>query len=427
MLDIRVFRDNADAVRTGLSSRGRDASVVDEVVKLDLKHRELLSMIEGLRAESNAASKQISEMKKVGEDADEVITRMRDVREQIKSGEADLVATDEALEAALLGIPNLPDASCPMGASEDDNVEVRHWGEIPEFSFEPKTHWDLGTELGILDFETASKLAGARFSLFRGAGAAMERALISFMIDLHVMNHGYIEIAPPYLATRDIMKGTGQVPAMEEDMFRIAGHELFLIPTAEVPLCNYHAGDILEADVLPVRYTAYTPCFRAEAGAAGKDTKGLIRRHQFDKVEMAILCRPEDAADELEKLTAAAEDVLKALELPYRVLELCTADIGPNAVKTYDPEVWMPGMGRFVEISSCSNCTDYQARRTGTRFRPEPGAKPELVYMLNGSGLAAGRTFAAILENHQQEDGSVRVPAALRPYMNGLERIEPRA
>jgi len=425
MLDIRLFRDQPDAVKGGLSSRGRDSSVVDDVARLDNELRSLRTEIEQLKGESNRVSKEISKIKQGGGDAAELVERMREVREKVKAGDGRIGELEGEIEGKLLLIPNLPDASCPKGESENDNVECRRWGEPPELGFEPKTHWELGAELGILDFETASKLSGARFALFRGAGAAMERGLISFMIDMHVQKHGYTEIFPPFLATRETMQHTGQVPGMEEDMFRIADRDLFLIPTAEVPLCAYHAGEMMDGDLLPIRYTAYTPCFRAEAGAAGKDTKGLIRRHQFDKVEMAILCRPEDSFDELEKLTAQAEEVLQALGLHYRVLELYTADIGPNAVKTYDPEVWMPGMGRYAEISSCSNCTDYQARRANIRFRREKGSRPEFPHLLNGSGLAVGRTFAAIVENYQQADGSVLIPEALRPYMNGMERIQP--
>jgi len=425
MLDIRLFRDRPDAVREGLRSRGRDSSIVDEVIRLDAERRELLASLEQLKGESNRVSKEISALKKEGKSDDDRVERMRQVREEIRAGDSRLADLSAEVEAALLRIPNLPDPACPKGESEADNVEVKRWGEIPTLDFEPKAHWDLGPELGVLDFDIASKLAGARFALFRGPGAAMERALISYMISLHVTNHGYTEISPPFLATRQAMQCTGQVPAMEEDMFRVANSELFLIPTAEVPLCGYHANEILDGDQLPIRYTGYTPCFRAEAGAAGRDTKGLIRRHQFDKVEMAVYCKPEDSPAELQRLLAAAEDVLQGLELPYRVLELCTADIGPNAVRTYDPEVWMPGMGRFVEISSCSDCSDYQARRGQVRFRREPGGRPEFVHLLNGSGLAVGRTFAAILENYQQADGSVVVPKALRPFMGGLERITP--
>lgn len=425
MLDIRLFRDQPDAVREGLRSRGRDSSVVDEVIRLDAQRRELLASLEQLKSESNRVSKEISALKKEGKSGDDQVERMRQVRDEIKAGDSRLADLSAEIEAALLRIPNLPDPACPKGKSEADNVEVRRWGETPVFDFEPKAHWDLGPELGILDFDTASKLAGARFALFRGAGAAMERALISYMIHLHVAHHGYTEISPPFLATRQAMQCTGQVPAMEEDMFRVTNSDLFLIPTAEVPLCGYHANEILDGSQLPIRYTGYTPCFRAEAGAAGRDTKGLIRRHQFDKVEMAVYCKPEDSPAELQRLLAAAEDVLQGLGLPYRVMELCTADIGPNAVRTYDPEVWMPGMGRYVEISSCSDCGDYQARRGQVRFRREPGGKPEFVHLLNGSGLAVGRTFAAILENYQQADGSVVVPEALRPFMGGLERITP--
>jgi len=325
-----------------------------------------------------------------------------------------------------LVIPNIPHESVPYGERDADNVEVRRWGEPRQFDFEPKAHWDIGTRLGILDFERAAKVAGARFTVYKGAGARLERALINFMLDVHTQEHGYTEIWPPFLANADSMTGTGQLPKFAEDMFRCEGTDLYMIPTAEVPVTNLHRDEILDGDQLPIYYVAYSACFRAEAGAHGRDTRGLIRQHQFNKVELVKFVRPEDSYDELEKLVADAEDILRRLGLPYRVSMMCTADVGFAAAKKYDPEVWMPSYGRYVEISSCSNFEDFQARRANIRFRRHPKAKPEYVHTLNGSGLAVGRTLAAILENYQNEDGSVTIPEALRPYMGGMTRIEPQ-
>ncbi len=425
MLDIREIRQDPEKLRTALRNRGEEQSVVDEVVELDRKRRAVLQELEQLRAESNAVSKQISALQKSGQDASELIAKMRGVRARIKELEAEERKHGERLTELLLRIPNIPHESVPVGEDESANVKVREWGERRELDFEPKPHWVLGPELGILDLETSSKLAGARFNVFVGEGAALERALINFMLDLHVNEHGYTEISPPFLANRQTMQGTGQVPILEEDMFKVEQSDLYLIPTAEVPLTTLHADEILEPGTLPRYYTAYTPCFRREAGAAGKETRGLIRRHQFDKVELVIYSEPERSFDALEKLTADAEDVLKRLGLHFRTMLLCTGDMGAASAKTYDIEVWMPGMGRYVEISSCSNCTDYQARRAKIRFRRQPKAKPELCHTLNGSGVAVGRTFAAVIENYQESDGSVVIPEVLRPYMGGKERIAP--
>src|SRR5690606_13525945 len=345
----------------------------------------------------------------------------------IKALEDEVRDVDARLRDLLLSIPNIPHESVPYGESEADNVEVRRWGTPREFSFEPKPHWEIGAKLGILDFERAAKIAGSRFVVYKGLGARLERALINFMIDVHVNEHGYTEIWPPYLVNAASMIGTGQLPKFAEDMFKVDGDDYYLIPTAEVPVTNLHRDEILSADELPKYYVAYSACFRAEAGSHGRDTRGLIRQHQFDKVELVKFVRPETSYEELEKLVADAEDILRRLGLPYRVTMMCTADVGFAAAKKYDPEVWMPSYGRYVEISSCSNFEDFQARRANIRYRPAPKAKPEYVHTLIGSGLALCRTLAAILENYQNEDGSVTIPEALRPYMGGLERIEPQA
>lgn len=425
MLDIRLFRANPDAVRTGLRNRGRDESLVDRVLELDAKRREAVTELDSLRSRANQSAEEIGKRKKAGEDASALQEEVRELRTRVRTLEEELTALEAPLEAALLKIPNLPHESVPVGKDETQNVVVREVGTIPTLAFEPKTHWDLGEALGILDFEYASRLAGARFNLFYREGARLERALTQFMLDLHTLRQTYAEVSPPYVAQRSIMQGTGQLPAFEEDMWRCEDSELYLIPTAEVPLTALYAGQTVDGARLPVQVTAYTPCFRREAGAAGRDTRGLVRRHQFDKVELVWLTHPDESYAALEQLTLDAEDVLKELGLPYRTICLCTGDMGSNSAKTYDLEVWMPGLDRYLEISSCSNCTDYQARRCNMRYKPVDGGRPEFLHSLNGSGVAVGRCFAAILENYQQEDGTVVVPEALRGYMGGLTTLTP--
>ncbi|MFO7265343.1 MAG: serine--tRNA ligase [Limnochordales bacterium] len=429
MLDIKLIRERPDYVREAMRRRGESAPI-DEVLELDARRRALVTEVEQLRSRRNEASEQVARLKREGgseEEASRLIEEMRIVGDKIKALEDEVRDVDARLRDLLLSIPNIPHESVPYGESEADNVEVRRWGTPREFSFEPKPHWEIGAKLGILDFERAAKIAGSRFVVYKGLGARLERALINFMIDVHVNEHGYTEIWPPYLVNAASMIGTGQLPKFAEDMFKVEGDDYYLIPTAEVPVTNLHRDEILSADELPKYYVAYSACFRAEAGSHGRDTRGLIRQHQFDKVELVKFVRPETSYEELEKLVADAEDILRRLGLPYRVTMMCTADVGFAAAKKYDPEVWMPSYGRYVEISSCSNFEDFQARRANIRYRPAPKAKPEYVHTLNGSGLAVGRTLAAILENYQNEDGSVTIPEALRPYMGGLERIEPQA
>lgn len=426
MLDIKFIRENPDAVREAMRRRGESVPL-DELLELDARRRALVTEVERLKAQRNDASEQVARLKRTGENPEEaarLIETMRAVSDKIKAMDEEVRDVDLRLTELMLAIPNIPHESVPYGESEDDNVEVRRWGRPRDFDFEPRAHWDIGTRLGILDFERAAKVAGSRFVFYRGAGARLERALISFMIDVHTQEHGYTEVWPPYLANEAAMTATGQLPKFAEDMFRVEGTNYYLIPTAEVPVTNLHRDEILSADDLPIYYVAYSGCFRAEAGAHGRDTRGLIRQHQFDKVELVKFVKPESSYDELEKLVADAESILQKLELPYRVMKMCTADVGFTAAKKYDPEVWMPSYGRYVEISSCSNFEAFQARRANIRYRPSPKARPEFVHTLNGSGLAVGRTLAAILENYQNEDGTVTVPEVLRPYMGGLERIE---
>lgn len=426
MLDQRFVRNNPDVVKEAMEKRHLDVPV-DELIRLDEEWRSGLTLVEKLKAERNEASEAIGELRRKGEDASEAIERMKGVAEQIRELDQKISAKEARIKALLLEIPNIPHESVPVGKTEEDNVEVDREGEPTEFDFEPKAHWDLGTDLDIIDFERAGKVTGARFAFLKGAGARLERALIQFMLDLHTVEHGYLEVLPPFIANSASMTGTGQLPKFAEDMFHLEGTDYYLIPTAEVPVTNIHRGEILDGADLPLRYTAYSPCFRAEAGAHGRDTRGLIRQHQFDKVELVKFVDPETSYDELESLVVDAKAVLQRLGLPFRIVSLCTGDLTFASAKTYDIEVWMPSYGRYVEISSCSNFEDYQARRADIRFRRERGAKAEFVHTLNGSGLAVGRTLAAILENYQQADGSVIVPEALKPYMGGIERIEPRA
>ncbi|MFC7370847.1 serine--tRNA ligase [Fictibacillus iocasae] len=424
MLDLKFVRANFEDVKRSLSKRGEDLSGLDRFEELDHRRRELIGETETLKSKRNEVSKQVAEFKREKKDADALILEMREVGDKIKVIDEELRQVEEDLNGIMLTLPNIPHESVPVGETEDDNVPVRHWGDVPEFGFEPKAHWDIATDLDIVDFERGAKVTGSRFAFLKGAGARLERALINFMMDYHEDQHGYTEILPPYLVNRTSMTGTGQLPKFEEDAFKIREDDYFLVPTSEVPVTNYHREEILEAEQLPIGYVAYSACFRSEAGSAGRDTRGLIRQHQFNKVELVRFVKPEDSYNELEKLTGHAEKILQLLKLPYRVLSMCTADLGFTAAKKYDIEVWLPSYNTYREISSCSNFEAFQARRAQIRFRPEPKAKPELVHTLNGSGLAIGRTVAAILENYQQEDGTVVIPEVLRPYMGNKERLQ---
>lgn len=423
MLDIKRIREDFEGVKKSVESRGKGDFGMDQVIDLDKKRREILAKVEAMKNKQSTTSKQIPKMKKAGEDTTELMKEMKALSQEIKVLDAEVSQVEEDLRNALLNIPNTPHPSVPMGVDDRDNVELRKWGEPTKFDFEAKAHWDLGEELDILDTERAAKIAGTRFTVYKGLGSRLERSVTNFMLNLHTEEHGFTEILPPFMVNRNAMTGTGQLPKFEEDMFYVPQKDFFLIPTAEVPVTNLRAQEIMPEAELPVYYTAYTPCFRAEAGSAGRDTRGLIRQHQFNKVELVKFVKPETSYDELESLTAAAEEVLKRLEIPYRVVKLSTGDLGFSSAMTYDIEVWMPSYGRYVEISSCSNFENYQARRANIRFRPEEKGKPEFVHTLNGSGLAVGRTVAAILENYQQADGSIVVPEVLRPYM-GVDKIE---
>jgi seryl-tRNA synthetase len=422
MLDIKLLRDNLAQVKERMATRG-GAVDWDEFVAVDRERRDALAAIERLKEKKNRLSGEIGKLKKTGGDAGALMDETEDISEAIRASEAPLADIEARFERFMLTVPNLPSPTVKVGKNEHDNREVRRWGEPPKFDFEPQNHWDIGESLAILDFERAAKIAGARFAVYCGAGARLERALINFMLDLHTGENGYQEMLPPALVNRAALVGTGQLPKFEEDLFHLAPGDYFLIPTAEVPLTNLHRDEILERESLPVKYVAYTPCFRSEAGSYGKDVRGLIRQHQFNKVEMVKLAEPENSYDELEAMVRNAEGVLQRLKLPYRVVELCTGDMGFGAAKTYDLEVWLPGQNTYREISSCSNCEDFQARRANIRYRKEKKSKPLFVHTLNGSGLAVGRTLVAVLENYQQKDGSVIIPVALRPYMGGMERI----
>ena len=416
MLDLKFVRSNPEAVREGMRKKRVEAPL-DELLDLDEQRRRELFQVEQLKNERNQNSQQVSEYKKTGQDASSLIERTREISKEIKERDEEITRIDTRIQEILLALPNIPHASVPEGNDETDNVEVSRWGEPRRFGFEPLAHWDLGVNLDILDFERGVKISGSRFVVDKGLGAKLERSLVNFMLDLHTREHGYREVFPPVLVNTDSMIGTGQLPKFALDMFKCESYDYYLAPTAEVPVTNLHRDEILDADQVPIFYCAYTPCFRAEAGAAGRDTRGLIRVHQFNKVELVKFVRPETSYVELEKLVGNAERVLQLLGLPYRKVQICTGDMGFSNAKQYDLEVWMPSYGRYVEISSCSNFTDYQARRANIRFRPEPGAKPEFVHTLNGSGLAVGRAAAAILENYQQADGSIEVPEVLRSYM----------
>ena len=425
MLEAKYIRDHLGEVKERLSLRGQAISL-DQFVAIDGERRRNLQEWERLRALQKKVSYEVSRKKKEGGDATELISEMKKVSQELKELDGIIQEKEKALQEFLLIIPNLPHSSVPAGKDSSENVEVRRWGEISKFSFEPKPNWDIGEELGILDFKSGAKITGARFTLYWDLGAKLERALINFMLDLHTREHGYCEVLPPFMVNRTTMTGTGQLPKFEEELFKVEGVDYFLIPTAEVPVTNIHQDEVLEEKDLPLYYTAYTPCFRKEAGSYGKDTRGLIRQHQFNKVELVKFTKPENSYDELEKLLSNAEEVLRRLKLPYRVVNLCSGDLGFSASKTYDIEVWLPGQDTFKEISSCSNFEDFQARRAKIRYRVSGKSKTEYVHTLNGSGLAIGRTMVAILENHQQADGSVLIPEVLRPYMNGVEKIGKR-
>lgn len=416
MLDLKFVRDNTEKVQTALKNRGGSISL-DAFLSLEKERRDLLMEVEGLKNLRNTVTQEISRMKKSGENADAKIAEMRGVGDKISALDARLKEVEEQLSSILMTLPNLPDESVPVGKDEHDNVEMRRWGTPRNFDFQPLPHWEIGEKLGILDFERAAKVTGARFVFYKGLGARLERALINFFLDVHTREHGYTEILPPYIANRDTMTGTGQLPKFAEDMFKLEGLDYYLIPTAEVPVTNLHRQEILDGASLPIYYSAYSSCFRAEAGSAGRDTRGLIRQHQFNKVELVKFSQPETSFDELEKMTANAERVLQLLGLPHRTILLCTGDMGFSSAKTYDIEVWLPSFDAYREISSCSNCIDFQARRADIRFRRDIKAKPEYVHTLNGSGVAVGRALSAILENYQQPDGSVVVPEVLRQFM----------
>ena len=423
MLEIKFVRQNLETVQKALETRGQSTDL-DAFKTCDDERRAILQELEALRHQRNVVSDQIAEMKKAGDNADSVVAKMREVSSKIKALDEELAEILEKFDQILMGLPNIPHASVPVGKDETDNPVIKTVGDPLSFDFEPKPHWDVGAALGILDFERAAKITGARFPLYFGAGARLERALINFMLDIHTQAHGYTEILPPFMVNRQSMTHTGQLPKFEEDLFKLEDWDYFLVPTAEVPVTNIHQDEVLDEAQLPIYYTAYTPCFRSEAGSYGKDTRGLIRQHQFNKVELVKFTTPQTSYDELESLLDNAETILRKLELPYQVIELCSGDLGFSAAKTYDIEVWMPAQGVYREISSCSNFENFQARRGNIRFKKKGGKGTELVHTLNGSGLAVGRCVAAILENFQQADGSVLIPAALRNYMGGLEKIK---
>jgi seryl-tRNA synthetase len=422
MLDIKYLRQNIELVQNKMDQRGQKIDF-GRFLELEAKRRDILQAVEALRNERNSVSKQVGELKKKKEDATALIARMGEVSAKIKEHDENLKTTEEDLNSFIMIVPNVQHESVPLGNGSEDNEVVRIWGEKPVFNFEPKQHFDLGENLNILDFARGAKISGARFTLYRGAAAQLERALTNFMLDLHTAEHGYTEVFTPFMVNAESMTGTGQLPKFKEDLFKIEGMEYYLIPTAEVPVTNIYRDEILDEDMLPVYFVAYSACFRAEAGSYGKDTRGLIRQHQFNKVEMVKFSRPETSYDELEKLTANAEEILKRLNIPFRTVCLCTADLGFSSAKTYDVEAWLPGQNTYREISSCSNFEDFQARRAAIRFRRKESGKVEFVHTLNGSGLAVGRTVVAVMENYQQADGSIVIPEVLRPYMRGLERI----
>ncbi|MBP3906201.1 MAG: serine--tRNA ligase [Peptostreptococcaceae bacterium] len=423
MLDIKRIRENLEEIKAAMQVRGEKEFDLDIVVELDNRRRELLQEVEVMKNELNVESKKIPQLIKEGANVEEAKAKLKELSDKIKGFDEKVREVEADIEYNLMRIPNVPHPNVPQGTTDEDNVEIRTWGEPTKFDFEHKAHWDIGTNLDILDFETGGKITGSRFTLYKGLGARLERALINFFLNTQSDKNGYKEVLPPFMANRASFIGTGQLPKFEEDMFKVEGVDYFLIPTAEVPVTNIHRDEILTADQLTIKYCAYTPCFRSEAGSAGRDTRGLVRQHQFNKVELVKFVKPEDSYEELEKLTNDAEMMLQLLGLPYRVVRICTGDLGFTAAYKYDLEVWMPSYNRYVEISSCSNFEDFQARRAGIRFKRDRKSKAEYVHTLNGSGLAVGRSFAAILENYQQEDGSVVVPEVLRPYM-GVDVIK---
>lgn len=423
MLDIKRIRSNPEEVTTALGKR-KGSFTIGKVLELDEKRRNIIIKVEEMKAEQNKVSKQVPMLKKEGKDVTETFAQMKQLSDKVKELDVELKELDDEIKKALLQIPNTPHESVVEGASDEDNIEIRKWGEPKEFTFEPKAHWDLGMDLDILDFERAAKITGARFTVFKGLGAKLERSLINFMLEVHTVEHGFTEMATPYMVNRDSMIGTGQLPKFEDDMFHLPVKDFFLVPTAEVPLTNLLRDEIIDEKSLPIYYTAYTPCFRQEAGSAGRDTRGLIRNHQFDKVELVKFTNKEDSYEELDKLTHCAEQILQKLGLPYRTVMLSTGDLGFSSAKTYDLEVWMPSYNRYVEISSCSNFEDFQARRANIRYRREDNGKVEYLHTLNGSGLAVGRTLAAVLENYQNEDGSVTIPDAIKHYFKGIDIIK---
>lgn len=425
MLDLKKIRSNPEGVKEAMKMRGEafDLSLIDKVVELDEARRKLLAEVETMKSKRNSDSAEIAKLKRQNKDAGELLEDMKVLSDNIKEYDGKVANIDAEIEELMLTIPNIPNPTVPIGETDADNLELRKWGTPRDFDFEAKAHWDIGTNLGILDFERAGKVTGSRFTFYKGLGARLERACINFMLDLHTTKHGYTEILPPYMVHRKSMVGTGQLPKFEEDAFKVANTEYFLIPTAEVPVTNLYRDEILDGGSLPLKHVAYSACFRSEAGSAGRDTRGLIRQHQFNKVELVKFVKPEDSYKELELLTHDAEEVLQIIGIPYRVVKICTGDLGFTAAMKYDIEVWMPSYGRYVEISSCSNFEDFQARRANIKFKPSPKEKPQFVHTLNGSGVAIGRTVAAILENFQEDDGSVTIPKPLVPYMGGVERI----
>lgn len=419
MLDLKRIRNNPEEIKKALSNRGEDfdVSVIDEVVSLDEERRKILVDVETLKSKRNQVSSEIPKLKKAGEDVTAIMAEMRELGDKIKSDDAKLAEIDNKIEYIMLRIPNIPNPQVPEGETDEDNVEIKRWGEPTKFNFEPKAHWDLGTSLNILDFERGGKIAGSRFTVYKGLGARLERAIINYFLDKHTCENGYTEILPPYMVNRDSMTGTGQLPKFEEDAFKVENNGYFLIPTAEVPVTNMYRNEVLSGSDLPIKHAAYSACFRAEAGSAGRDTRGLVRQHQFNKVELVKFCKPEQSYEELDKLVQDAESVLQGLGLPYRIVRICKGDLGFTAALKYDIEVWMPSYNRYVEISSCSNFEDFQARRANIKYKDNPKDKPQFVHTLNGSGVAIGRTVAAILENYQQEDGTVVVPEVLKPFL----------
>lgn len=426
MLDLKRIRNNPEEIKAGLLGRSKDfnVSLVDELISLDEKRRGILVEVENLKSRRNQVSSEIPKRKKAGEDVAPIMAEMKKLGEDVKAFDGEVAEIDEKIKDILLSFPNIPNKDVPEGASDADNVELRKWGEPTNFNFEPQAHWDLGTNLNIFDWERAGKITGSRFTVYKGLGAKLERAIISYFLDTHTEESGYTEILPPFMVNRDSMMGTGQLPKFEEDAFKVTDTDYFLIPTAEVPVTNLYRDEILNGADLPIKHAAYSACFRAEAGSAGRDTRGLIRQHQFNKVELVKVTKPEQSYEELERLTQDAEKVLQGLGLPYRVVKLCKGDLGFSSATTYDIEVWMPSYNKYVEISSCSNFEDFQARRANIKYKETPKDKPNFAHTLNGSGVAVGRTVAAILENYQKEDGTIVIPEALRPYMGGRTEIK---